>query len=255
MLPVLHDLVRARWIKRQPSYTWLMLDEQQLHSRIADLAVVRLDIAAMRARAKGGWLRPLRLQELRAMEALRPDRGASVELVAKRMRASSASASEVLRELAAAGFIAKQNSGTYRRLAPPTPLAQRVISIEAKRDDPRSALRQARAHRAWNDETFVAFDAAYSTRFRKLDKDWRALGIGLIELRPDSWRMIFRSRPHRRANRLESALVGERALARVLGLTTENRPERRLPHGPRLSSESEPVVVGSGSRWVRSLRK
>lgn len=255
MLPVLHDLVRARWIKRHPSHTWLLLDEQQLHSRIADLAVVRLDIAAMRARAKGGWLRPLRLQELRAMEALRPDRGASVDLIAERMRVSSPSAGEVLRELAANRFVAKQPSGTYRRLAPATALAQRIITIEAKRDDPRSALRQARAHRAWNDETFVAFDAVYSARFRKLDKDWRALGIGLIELSPASWRVIFRSRPHRRANRLESALVGERALARVLGLATENRPERRLPHGHRLAGESEPVVAGSNSRWVRALRK
>ncbi len=255
MLPVLHDLVRTRWTKRSPAHTWLLLEEQQLHSRIADLAVVRLNIAAMRARAKADLLRPLSLRELRALHALRPDRGASAELVARQMRSSRQRATEVLRDLSADGFIVREPTGTFRRLAPIASLAQRIITIEAKRDDPRSALRQARAHRAWNDETFVAFDAAYAARFRRMDRDWRQLGIGLIELRPDSWRLIFRSRPHRRANRLESALVGERALARVLGLAIENRPERRLPHGHRLSSESEPIVLGAKSRWVKSLRK
>jgi hypothetical protein len=255
MLPVLRDLVRTRWINKHPSHTWLLLEEQQMHSRIADLAVVRLDVGAMRARAKANLLRPLRLQELRALHALRPDRGASVAVIAEQMRSSRPRAQVILRELDAEGFVSREPTGTYRRLAPAISLAQRIIAIEAKRDDPRSALRQARSHRAWTDETFVAFDAAYAARFRKLDRDWRQLGIGLVELTPDSWRLIFRCRPHRRSNRLESALVGERALARVLGVAVENRPERRLPHGHLLSDESEPIVLGSKSRWVKELRR
>jgi hypothetical protein len=200
-------------------------------------------------------LRPLRLQELRALHCLRTDRAATVRFVASRMRTSEASAGEVLRELASEDFIAREPSGTFRRLSPITALAQRIITVEAKRDDPRGALQQARAHRAWTDETYVAFDASYASRFGKWDKEWRRLGLGLIELHPAGWKVLLRAQPHRRSNRLEAALAGERALDRILGSSTENRPERRLPHGSRLSSESDPVVLGPRSRWVRSLRE
>jgi hypothetical protein len=255
MLPLLNDVARVIWVKKQPLRTWVLLDEQRLHSRIADLAVIRLDVDAVRARLKGNWLRPLRLQELRALHALRPDRAATVRFVAARMRTSEASAGDVLRELANAGFISREPSGAFRRLAPVAALAQRIITIEAKRDDPRGAMQQARAHRAWNDETYVAFDATYSSRFRKRDKDWRQLGIGLVELRQDGWSIPFRARPHRRSNRLEAALIGEQALDRLLGSSAENRPERRLPHGHLLPSASEPVVLGPRARWVRSLKE
>lgn len=254
MLPLLHDVAREIWVKKQPLHTWVLLDEQRLHSRIADLAVVRFDVDAVRARLKGKWLRPLRLQELRALHALRSDRAATARLVAARMRTSEASAGDVLRELANAGFISREPTGAFRRVAPVAALAQRIITIEAKRDDPRGAMQQARAHRAWNDETYVAFDATYSSRFRKRDKDWRKLGIGLIELRQDGWNVPFRARPHRRSNRLEAALIGEQVLDRLLGSSTENRPERRLPHGHLLPSASEPVVLGPSARWVKSLR-
>lgn len=254
MLPALLDAARDIWVRRQPLHTWVLLDEQRLHSRIADLAVIRLDVDAVRARKAGGWLRPLRLQELRALHSLRLDRPARVALVASRMRVSDASALEVLRGLSAAGFVVREETGTFRRIAPVTALAERIVTVEAKRDNPRGALQQARAHLPWTDETYVAFDASYSVRFRKRDKEWRQLGIGLIEVGVDQWRMIYRARPHRRSNRLEAALIGELALDRLLGWSAENRPERRLPHGDQLSGQSVPVVVGPKARWVKALR-
>jgi DNA-binding MarR family transcriptional regulator len=255
MLPMLHEVARKTWVARQPSHTWVLLDEQRLHSRIADLAVVRLDVDAIRARKKGGWLRPLRLQELRVLHALRLDRPATSRYVAIHMRTSESSALDVLRDLASAGFIAREPNGTFRRVAPATALAQRIVTIEAKRDNPRAALQQARAHRAWTNETYVAFDAAFRARFRKRDEAWRQLGIGLIELDADGWRVVYRARPFRRSNRLEAALVGEQALDRLLGWSIENRPERRLPHGHLLSTDSEPIVLGPKARWIRSLAK
>jgi hypothetical protein len=254
MLPALRDAAKDIWVKRQPSHTWILLDEQRLHSRIADLAVIRLDVDALRARKAGDWLRPLRLQELRALHSLRPDRASTVALVASHMRTSIASALEVLRALTAAGFVAREKTGTFRRVAPIAALAERIITVEAKRDNPRAALQQARAHRAWTDETYVAFDASFSVRFRKRDKDLRQLGIGLIELSADRWRVVYRARPHRRSNRLEAALIGELALDRLLGWSAENRPERRLPHGDQLSSQSAPVVLGPKARWVKALQ-
>jgi DNA-binding MarR family transcriptional regulator len=253
MLPLLHDAAKQIWVKSQSSGTWVLLDEQRLHSRIADLAVIRLDVDAVRIRKKEGWLRPLRLQELRALRSLRRDRQASVALVASQMRVSQAAALEVLRDLAGEGFVTRDETGTFRRIAPITALAERIITVEAKRDNPRAALQQARAHRAWTDETYVAFDASFSTRFRKRDKEWRQLGIGLIEVGSDHWRRVYRARPHRRSNRLEAALIGELALDRLLRWSAENRPERRLPHGDRLSGRSAPVVLGPKARWVRAL--
>jgi hypothetical protein len=253
MLPLLHDAATQMWVKPQAGGTWVILDEQRLHSRIADLAVIRLDVDAVRVRKKGGWLRPLRLQELRALRSLRRDRQATVALVASQMRVSHAAALEVLRDLASEGLVVREEAGTFRRTAPITALAERVITIEAKRDNPRAALQQARAHRPWTDETYVAFDAAFSARFRKRDSEWRKLGIGLIEVGPDHWKRVSRARPHRRANRLEAALVGELALDRLLRWSPENRPERRLPHGYQLSVRSAPVVLGPKARWVKAL--
>lgn len=254
MLPILHDAAKSIWVKAQPSHTWVLLNEQRLHSRIADLAVIRLDVDAIRARKRGKWLRPLRLRELRALHSLRPDRPATSRLVAAHMRITEASAREILRELVNAGFVVREDSGTFRRVAPIHALAERIVTVEAKRDNAGAALQQARAHRAWNDETYVAFDASYAVRFRKRDKAWRQLGIGLIELDAERWKMVRRARPHRRSNRLEAALVGELALGRLLGASSEDRPERRLPHGHKLADQVDPIVLGPKARWIRSLR-
>ncbi len=254
MLPQLRVAATSIWVDGAPTETWVLLEEQILHSRIADLVLVRIDVEAVRVRVEGGWLRPLRLNELRALDGLRADRGTSVHAVARRMRVEPASAGQVLGGLTRDGFIARDASASYRRLASVSAIAQRVVSFEAKREDPRGALLQARAHRAWANETYVACDATFCKRFDALRAQYASLGIGLFELSPSDWRRVLRSKPQRRANRLEASLIGERALARLLGEPGRDRPERRLPHGRRLSAESEPVIAGPDAAWLSHLR-
>jgi DNA-binding MarR family transcriptional regulator len=254
MLPQLRAAATALWVDAAPRETWVLLEEQLLHNRIADLVLVRVDVEAVRARLEGGWLRPLRLNELRVLNALRPDRPASVRAVAQRVRVEPASVAKILRRLAGDGFIAREAAGGYRRLATVRAIAQRVISFEAKREDPRGALLQARGHRAWADETYIACDARYTERFDALREQCIRVGVGLFEVSPTGWRRVLHSHPRRRSNRLEASLIGEGALARLLGAPAMDRPERRLPHGHRLSAESEPIVEGHRASWLSGLR-
>jgi hypothetical protein len=254
MRPVLREFARTRWIAPHPTETWVMLDEQRMHSRIADLVIVRLDIATLTDRKNGGWLRPLRLTELRVIAGLRADRPTGLDAVARKAGLEPANVLRVLRSLGADGFTVREGTG-YRRLAPARALAQRVVSFEAKRSEPRRALSQARAHRPWADETYVAFDERFAERFTSLAEQYERAGVGLIEIRPDTAMMQLLSRPRRRSNRLEAALMGEQALTRMLGLPAGDRPETRLPHGPLLSGESNPIIEGAHSTWVERLRR
>jgi hypothetical protein len=254
MLPQLRSAARELWIDAAPECTWLLLEEQLLHSRIADLVLIRLDVAALRLRLEGDWNRPLSLGELRVLHALRQDRATRAVAVAKHARMTRDNAAQVLRRLASDGFVSRDADGAFRRLAPSRAIAQRVITFEAKRDDPGGALQQARGHRAWADETYVAFDAQYDARFRALVEQYRRVGVGLLELSPTSWQRLIRARPVRRANRLEAGLIGERALGRLLATGSFDRPERRLPHGDQLGTESEPILVGHDADALRELR-
>jgi hypothetical protein len=253
MLVPLRRAVCDLWVSESEAHTWLVLEEQLLHSRIADLLLVRMDIEAIRARVDGGFGRPLALNELRLLRAMRPDRATSLAVVATQARMPEARAVAGLRRLASDGFVHREARGFYRRLVPVRPLAPRVITFEAKRSDPRGALTQARAHRMWANEAYVAFDAQYAARFRAMQPQYARAGIGLLELSPVSWDRVLRSRPQSRARRLETALVGERVLGRLLGLPAGDRPERRLAHGARLSAESPPLLIGPGSAWLATL--
>jgi hypothetical protein len=84
MLPARVKLVRNRWILPDPIQTWIILEEQRIHSRIADLVIVRLDIQALEMRRDGGWLRPLRLAEVRVIAELRNDRATSPATIAQK---------------------------------------------------------------------------------------------------------------------------------------------------------------------------
>ncbi len=253
MIPVLTKFVHARWISTHPAETWVTLEEQRMHSRIADLVIVRLDIPTLIARRDGGWLQPLRLSELRVLATLRGDRATTLATVAARAKLEPDNATRILQGLVRTGFIAREGP-SYRRLVPLSALAQRVVSFEAKRSEPRRALAQARAHRAWADETYVALDARHAGRFEAFEEQYRRAGVGLIELdRARSVIPLF-SHVRRRPNRLEARLIGEQALGRLLGLPMGDRPELRLPHATRLRGESEPVVSGADSDWVSHLQ-
>jgi hypothetical protein len=103
MLPTLREAATALWIRRDPSRTWVMLEEQLMHSRIADLVLVRLDIEVVRARLDGGWQRPLGLAELRVLAALRSDRYTSAMTVAQAVKMEPTNVTRILRTLSGDG--------------------------------------------------------------------------------------------------------------------------------------------------------
>lgn len=255
MLEQLHAAVRALWTDPQPNATWVLLEEQLLHSRIPDLVLVRIDISVLRARISGNWSRPLRLTELRVVRALRSDRSTRLDTIARRARTSIASTRKTLSALVRDRFVTGDAAMGFRRHSPIRPIAQRVVTFEAKRSDPGRALSQARAHRAWANETYVAFDAEYRRRFLAYADVYSRLGLGLIEITPEAWKRVKTARPHRRSDRLEAGLVGERVLARLLGHPDADRPERRLPHGAILPRTPRPLIVGADASWVRTLAR
>ena len=255
MLPTLRSAVDALWITTQAEQTWCVLEEQLLHSRIADLVLLRLDVDLLEGRLAGGWDRPLRLPEIRVLRALRQQRPASPSAVADATRLRETTVVGALRTLERDHFVERTATGTYVRLAPSGSLAERVVSFEAKRDDAKRALEQARGHLAWADETYVAFDRAYAARFEVPRPAYARVGIGLLSLSPGQWRVELRARPRRRRSGLEAAVVGERALGRLLDHPRHDRPERRLPHGGGLSKESEPHLAGQRAGEVRALRR
>ena len=235
---------------------WVMLDEHQVHSRIPDLVVGRIDLDCLQERMSGGWSRALNQTELRALHSMRPDRGRSLRSVADHMRVGEARAREVLRGLVAEGFAERTESGSYARRAPIRPVFNMVVSVEAKRSDLLGAFRQARAHAMFADRCVVAFDLAYMRRAEALQHVYQREGIGLLGLSAGSgqWRQVARPTRMRGQGLLGRALAAERALARLLGMAVTRLPQTRLPGGSRLNeSPGAPVLLGPAAIVVGPL--
>jgi hypothetical protein len=235
---------------------WLMLDEHQVHSRIPDLVVGRLNLDVLEQRIDGGWGRPLSQTELRALHSMRPDRGRSLRSVADHMRVGEARAREIMRGLLAEGFAERTQSGSYARRAPIRPLLDVVVSVEAKRSDLIDAFHQARAHAMFADRCVVAFDLGYLPRAESLLETYRHEGIGLLGLSAEDGDWVQVAKPARaRGNGvLGRALAAERALARLLGAAVTRLPQTRLPGASRSSaSPGEPVLLGPAAIAVAPL--
>lgn len=235
---------------------WVMLDEHQVHSRIPDLVVGRINLDVLRERIGGGWSRALNETELRALHAMRPDRGRSLPSVADHMRVTEGRAREILRRLVAEGFAERTLSGSYARRAPIRPILDSVVSVEIKRSDLLSAFRQARAHAMFADRCVVAFDLAYLHRADAMSTTYRRDGIGLLGIDADGheWRQIVKPARGRAGRLLGRALAAERALARLLGATVMQLPQTRLPGASRLTAgPGAPVLLGPAARAVGPL--
>jgi len=231
----------------QPEELWVLVDEHQIHSRIPDLVVARLDSEALHDRVTGGWARALNATELRALRALRPDRGRSLASVARQMGVGEARAREVLHRLVAETFVERTLAGSYARRAPVRSILDRVITIEAKRSDLPRALSQARANSAFADQSLVAFDMAYRQRARAARDVYAREGIGLLGLSAidGSWSYMLRPRRSPLIAALGRALAAERTLARLLGAALTRLPQTRLPGGSHASaSPTAPRLLG-----------
>lgn len=235
---------------------WVMLDEHQVHSRIPDLVVGRIDLAVLAERIDGGWSRALNQTELRALHSMRPDRGRSLRSVADHMRVGEARAREVLRGLVAEGFAERTEAGSYARRVPVRPVLDQVISVEAKRSDLVGAFHQARAHTMFADRCVVAFDLAYRHRAEALHATYRREGIGLIGLSAEDGHWVQLAKPAHARGRgiLGRALAAERALARLLGGAVTRLPQTRLPGASRLiGGPGAPVLLGPAAIAVEPL--
>jgi hypothetical protein len=245
-----------RQVCRNRGGTWVLLDEHLVAGRIPDLVMGRIDLDAFRERIRGGWGRPLSRTEVRMLRLLRPDRGTTVSWLARRLQVTSEHARKVLLELVASGFVAKMGSGSYVRAAPIRPILDRVITFELKLSDWREALIQARSHQEFADRAYVVFDDVYESRFLKAKGDFKRLGIGLISLSASTAETRRHLRGRRSPLRRLTAvmLAAERALGRLLGETTIQLPQSRLPNASDGSGrQEEPVLVGSQTRKIERL--
>lgn len=231
----------------RPGETWVLLDEHQLHSRIPDLVVARIDLDALAARLAGGWGRALRPGELRALRSLRPDRGRSLHAISRELGVGEARAHEILRGLVAEEFVERTETGTFARRAPIQPVLDYVVSIEAKRVDLRRAFSQAHANGAFADVSIVAFDLAHRTRAEAMGAAYASEGLGLLGLSAEGrpWEYIVRPRRSRLFAALGRALAAEQTFARLLGTAVRRLPQTRLPGDSHATaSPSAPQLFG-----------
>ena len=238
----------------QTSEPWVMLDEHQIHSRIPDLVLARINIQALAERINGGWGRALSPTELRALRALRPDRGRSLASAAEEMRVGPDRARETLHRLVVDTFVERTPSGSYARRAPVCPVVDRVVAIEAKRSDLGRAFSQARAHSAYADISVVAFDLAHRGRAERCRDLYSKEKIGLLGLSAadESWEYLLPGSRSRLVAALGRALAAERTFARLLGGSVRRLPQTRLPSGSPVSDyPTQPLLLGSVPRGLR----
>lgn len=254
MRPAVHAAAQGLLVR--PDELWVFVDEHQIYGRIPDLVAARIDLAALEARLKGGWVRTLNETELRGIRAMRPDRGSRLDFLAGHMRVAPETAQKVLAGLVRDNFVERTLSGSYARRAPVAPVVSRVVSLEAKRSEPRAALIQARNHRHFADAVYVAFDAAFSRRFDAAKPTYLHQGVGLLALdaHTDSYRVVARPTrsPHRHVVAL--ALSAERTLARLLAAPVRRLPESRLPSATAGSGDpGRPQLFGPSANVARRL--
>jgi hypothetical protein len=253
MRPALLHAARDRFVRADE--LWILLDEHQVYGRIPDLVVARLDVEALERRLAGGWLRGLNETELRGLRAMRPDRGTKLDRLARLMRVGPATARKVVAGLVRDNFAERTNTGSYARLAPVAPILRRVVSLEAKRSDPRAALVQAREHRLFADAGYVVFDAAFEQRFTATKHEYVRNGIGLLALDATGGHRVVLG-PTRSPNRhvVALALSAERTLARLLSEPARPLPESRLPSASAGSGyQGRPLLVGPAASAVERL--
>ncbi len=190
------------------------------------------------------------------MLSLRPDRGSTLAWLASRMHLTQKSARGVLRALVKEGFVKQTRSGSYVRRAPTAPILDRIIAVESKRSDWRTALVQARSHQAFADAVYVAFDSAFSARFTRALPQFQKTGVGLISLAATSphYECLAHSQRGRARHRLAASLASESALARLLGSTSRTLPESRLPSASGATDcQGPPQLLGPHSKTVELL--
>ena len=262
MVPQLVDALASRWAGS--SEAWVLLTEQQTETRVPDAVLARIDLDALSARVNAGLTRALTRTELLGVQATRPNRAASLSLLAQRMMVTEHHAGRLVRRLAGEGFLLPSPSGSFFRHPALSPIVTRLVTFEAKRDDWRSALVQAAAHRRFAHVSYVVCDEAFAQRFRANLPAYHRAGVGLLALeadRPSELHKISVARANRSVDRLAYNVACEEIWKTLRGLPLRKPRQTTLPNvgaptvdraprlllGPRPSTRAQ-TRVGRGRR-------
>lgn len=233
---------------------WLVVDEHLVGTRIPDLLAARVELGALRSRIRAKQWEPLNESELLALATLRPDRTTSLRTVARAIGYTPDATRRLLRELERLGYAAEDRAGHFRRVRGRYKVFSRFIAVEAKLRDWRRALVQARAHRSFAQECYVAFDTAYSARFALGHSHFQSSGTGLLAVgSADGVRRVLRARGNRGVDPATFAVAGEQLWLRLQGVT-RSLPQSRLPSAAALIARpGELVSPESRSRTLSKL--
>lgn len=222
-------------------------------TRIPDLLAARVDLRPFRARIRAKQWEPLTEGEIIALDTLRRDRSTSVQTVAWRIGYTTDATRRILRRLEQFGYAAEQEGRGFRKIRGRYKIFSRFVAVEAKLRDWRRALVQARAHRSFAQECYVAFDASYAERFAIGDAYFRASGTGLLAVSADELvERVLKPRANRVVNPVAFAAAGEQLWLRLQGVTRP-LPQTRLPNVAALIDH--PGELGSPESRSKTLSK
>jgi hypothetical protein len=251
LIPFARDWLLGR-LSGGPDH-WLVVDEHLVGTRIPDLLAARVDMRAFRARIRARQWDPLTEGEIVALASLRRDRLTSVHAVAATIGYTTDATRRLLRRLEHLGYVSESRGRGFKRLRGRYRIFSRLIAVEAKLRDWRRALVQARAHRSFAQECYVAFDAAYVGRFSIGHPYFEASGTGLLAVsqtgRVDR---LLRPRGSRSVHPTTFAVAGEQLWSRLQGVTP-TLPQTRLPNAAALIAR--PGELGSPESRSKTLAK
>lgn len=251
LLPVVRDWLLDS-VSRGRDH-WLVVDEHLVGTRIPDLLAARVDLRAFRARIRAEQWQPLTESEIVVLANLRPDRLTSVQAVAWAVGYTPEATRRLLRRLEILGYASEDRRGRFRKVRGRYKIFGRFVAVEAKLRDWRRALVQARAHRSFAQECYVAFDASYAERFALGHSYFRASGTGLLAVSAHGAERVLRARGIRSADPRTFAVAGEQLWLRLQGVT-RSLPQTRLPNAAALiAHQGELASPESRSRILSKL--
>ena len=227
---------------------WLLLHEFDSGGLIPDLLAVRLDLPRLAARTDLGVDRPLRVRELELLRLLRSDRWCSFSTCVAQLRTTAGTARRTVRDLEAIGLVENEDS-RLRRTKPIGSVISRIISFESKLRSWRKALVQARGHRHFAHQSWVAIDrptaAEHAAAFARA-------GVGLMESSgAGAFQSVVPAKVGHRPTPLSRLRVSELVFAALRGVHLRKLPEARLPGGAARCADRElPRLFGLPSKTL-----
>ena len=162
------------------SERWTWISELVSPSGIADLAAVRL-VPGWRNMDELHRLPPRWLYALKSL----PVEPFRVEDLANLANVTPSAARGVLKSYADCGFcVYRAEQGTWIKQRDPSPVAERIIAIEAKLSDWRRALYQASRYLDYANQSWVVLDSKAFANARLHVDEFQHRGIGLAGVSP-----------------------------------------------------------------------